>query len=149
MSGNLPEPILGKHHPQPRREHKVMTWPRLLALRAWAKEVATAEHANVYLVGSVLTKVRPRDIDIAVILPDDAFQERFGPVPSDPEKMKAYMHHIAEATGERCMDAQIVARWRTRIDVKFCPASWWSDKDRLLLASSTANTGAAPGGEGT
>jgi hypothetical protein len=40
-----------------------MTWIRFLEIRTWAQALADELNAPVYLVGSVLDKDIPRDID--------------------------------------------------------------------------------------
>lgn len=144
MSG---EPILGKHPPQPQWDYKPLTWTRFLRLRRWAQRVADHEGAPVYLVGSALTKRRPRDVDVSIILPHDAFVAKFGPIPppgpenySDPKGMAAFMQKLHVYL----YAMQPYWRWMsnaieyTRIDLKICPDSWWSDKDKLLLAAPSA-----------
>lgn len=146
MSG---EPILGKAHPQPHWEYKVLTWARFRKLRAWAQRVADHEQAPVYLVGSAVTKTRPRDLDVSIIVPHDRFVAQFGPIPPnahtaaehmDVNRMPAYLdrlHHYLYVT-------QPYWRWQidmgcymkfSRVDFRICPDSWWPDKDKLLLAS--------------
>jgi hypothetical protein len=48
------------------------------ALRRWANEIAKRYDSPVYLVGSALTKPNPRDVDVIVILSDEAFFKRYG-----------------------------------------------------------------------
>jgi hypothetical protein len=99
--------------------------------------VAREEKASVYLVGSALTKSRPRDVDVAVIIPTATFEERFGPLPEaggTPE-MSAYLRHVCDLTFQHYIPAQEAVNWRLRVDVRFCPDCWWPEKDRLLLAS--------------
>lgn len=145
------EPILGKAHAEPHRDYKPMTWVRFLRLRAWAQEVANQEHAPVYLVGSALTKTRPRDIDVSIILPHDRFVAQFGPIPPNAESaaehrdvnyMPAYLAKLANYLGEppRCykQHGMRAIQRRTRLDLKICPDSWWPEKPKLLLASPSA-----------
>ena len=145
MSG---EPILGKHSALPQWDDKPMTWARFLRLRAWAQEVADQEQAPVYLVGSALTKTRPRDIDVSIILPHDRFVAQFGPIPPnaytaaehrDVNYMPAYLAKLAHYLGSppRCylQHGMRAIQRRTRLDLKICPDSWWPENDRLLLAA--------------
>lgn len=53
-------------------------------LRAWANQIAARFNAPVYLVGSALREAKPRDIDIRVVVPDDAFVARYGISATDP-----------------------------------------------------------------
>lgn len=146
MSG---EPILGKAHPEPHRDYKLLTWSRFLRLRKWAQRVADREQAPVYLVGSALTKRRPRDLDVSIILPHDRFVAQFGPIPppgpenySDPNGMAAYMQklHLYLYDPQRRYPwwAEDMGVRYTRLDLKICPDSWWPEKDRLLLAAPQA-----------
>ena len=49
-----------------------------LRLTGWANQLAARFAAPVYLVGSALTTTSPRDIDVRVVLDDDAFEARYG-----------------------------------------------------------------------
>lgn len=140
------EPILAKVPPDPARDHHLLTWERFLALRAWAQRVADAEGHPIYLVGSALTKDRPRDIDVSIIVPHDLFVARFGPIPpdgltadvKDVRGMSAYMNKLAHyVTTERSyrLWALKAGLCDTRLDLKICPDSWWPDNDKLLLAT--------------
>lgn len=143
------EPILAKAEPYPAQDHKPLTWRRFLALRAWAQRVADAEVAPVYLVGSALTKSRPRDLDVSIILSHDRFVARFGPIPpnaltpqehADVRRMPAYMdrlRHYLRYERPYHVWAYEAHLDYTRIDLKICPDSWWPEKDKLLLAAST------------
>jgi predicted nucleotidyltransferase len=76
-----------------------MTWIRFLKIRTWAQTLADELKAPVYLVGSVLDKDIPRDIDISVIFPVKIYEERFGVLPKDKvalgEQMeKMHLNHI-------------------------------------------------------
>ncbi len=146
------EPILGKAHPEPHRDYKLLTWPRFLRLRRWAQRVADAEGAPVYLVGSALTKRRPRDLDVSIIVPHDRFVAQFGPIPSnataheDARGMDAYLnrlHHYLFVTRPywRWMIAEHCWMHYTRVDFRICPDSWWPEKGKLLLAAPCAQAG--------
>jgi hypothetical protein len=133
-------PILGKNPPNEVWDNRLMTWTRFLKLRAWAQGVADDNQAPVYLVGSVLKKRKPRDIDISVIFPLAAYEERYGELPKeewefdkmvkpimdkahrDPARMKAYW------------DAFYNVGRKIGFDIKFCPDTWWTEKDKMLLA---------------
>lgn len=140
------EPILGKARAD-HRDHRPMTWNRFLVLREWAQRVVRAYDVNVYLVGSALTKTRPRDIDVAVVWPHVQFVRLFGPIPPNslaaespgqPTPMSRYLHYVHTKAGEEffslfdpCFDPRLR---RVRVNVHLCPDSWWTDKDRLRLA---------------
>jgi hypothetical protein len=130
------EPVLGKHPPE-KRDYRPLTWARIRRLRAWAQKVAQEEKASVYLVGSALTKSRPRDVDVAVVWPVAEFESRFGKLPAEggtPE-MNAYIHRMFNEMAMHAHYAQEAVNWKVRVDVRFCPDSWWPEKDRLLLAA--------------
>ena len=57
-------PILTKNEPNEVWDNKLMTWDMFLKIRTWAQKVADDNRAPIYLVGSVLKKESPRDIDI-------------------------------------------------------------------------------------
>jgi hypothetical protein len=71
-------PILSKAESLPNQDYKPMTWIRYLKIRAWAQTLADELKAPVCLVGSVLDKDIPRDIDISVIFPVMKYEELFG-----------------------------------------------------------------------
>lgn len=135
------EPILTKAHADPSRDYKPMTWERFLLLRAWARYVAWREGCTVAMVGSVLEKEIPRDIDVALIWPADKFREMFGTTNHDemgrvpPEKRRAFQGKWSALL----FSGQKLIEFDTRIDVKLCPDTWWPEKNRLILAE--------PGGE--
>lgn len=131
------EPVLGKHPDDARRDYKPMTWERFLLLRAWAKWIAWKEQCTVALVGSVLDKPVPRDVDIAIIWPAAEFEKRFGPLPTDEESHKAlWKHRPFERKWIGIYNpAQWMVNYDTRIDVRLCPDTWWPEKDRLVLAT--------------
>src|ERR1051326_5550405 len=105
------EPILGKHprSPSGKQERRSMTWRLFLELRAHAKTIAIHHGYPVYLVGSALKKARPRDIDMAVIMPLPDFEERFGELPCQgpgtPE-YAAYLQRVREATIDHYITTQ-------------------------------------------
>ncbi len=47
-------------------------------LGGWANQIAARYGFPVYLVGSALTETEPRDVDVRVVLSDDAFYARYG-----------------------------------------------------------------------
>lgn len=130
------EPILGKEYDQPGRAKRPVTWGMLRKLRAWAQKTADAFGYPVYLVGSVLSKSCPRDVDVAIIIPVAEFERRFGPIPQQPgsPEMSEYMHNIFQPIIWHYFDAQETVQWKKRIDVRLTPDTWWPEKDRMLLA---------------
>ena len=154
------EPILGKAHPQPHWEYKLLTWPRFLRLRAWAQRVADHEQAPVYLVGSAVTKARPRDLDVSIILPHDRFVAQFGSIPEplspyeDPRGMHAYLDrlhyylYVTQPYWKWQIDMGLYMGFQ-RVDFRICPDSWWPEKDKLLLAAPHAQDAQETAPEGS
>lgn len=115
-----------------------MSWRLFLELRKHAHTIAVHEGYPVYLVGSVLQKVRPRDIDVAVVMPLADFESRFGKLPRQgpgSAEYGEYMRHVRDATLDYYLAAQLLVDHRKRVDLRFTPDTWWPEKDRLLLAS--------------
>lgn len=129
----MQSPVLHKHPPRPDLDYKYMTWERFLRLRRWAEGVAKETGYPVYLVGSALEKVRPRDIDVSIIMPDEDYVARFGEwapgmdAPAPREWVEFSLLH--EFNGEKAI------RWATRLDLKACAASWFPERPKLLLAA--------------
>jgi hypothetical protein len=59
-------------------QHPDLAWPWDQLLEGWANHIAGRFNAPVYLVGSALREERPRDIDIRIVLTDEAFMQRYG-----------------------------------------------------------------------
>jgi hypothetical protein len=130
------EPILSKHDPDPKRDHKPMTWERLLLLRAWAQYVAWHEGCTVALVGSVLGKTVPRDVDVALIWPAAKFRRMFGTTVYSRGKKQLWRNQAYEdKRAALWISGQELVKHDTRIDVRLCPDTWWPEKDRLILAT--------------
>lgn len=144
------EPILGKARPD-HRDGRPLTWSRFLRLRAWAQRVAPEHGVNVYLVGSALTKTHPRDVDVAVVWPAAEFVQLFGPIPPNaleespggPRLMSLYLHDVVVTlyqTGRASLgDISFDLRMGVRVDIHYCPDTWWPDRDRLPLALGVAS----------
>ena len=131
MSG---EPILGKRPPQ-KYDYRLFAWPIFLALREWAQRVADEEAAAVYLVGSAMHTAVPRDVDVAVVLPRAAFEQRFGAIPQPgTEAMQAYVLAIRDKTVDQYISAQRAVGFGVLVDLRFTPDDWWADKPRMRLA---------------
>lgn len=133
------EPVLTKHPPDPKRDYKPMTWDRFLLLRAWANYVAWHERCTVALVGSVLEKSVPRDIDIALIWPTEEFAAIFKDVGYDQWGGSGLWENRSyqDKRTSLWISANQAVHFETRIDVRLCPDCWWPDKDRLILAVPT------------
>lgn len=136
-------PILTKDVERPTQEHKLFTWERFLKLREWAQELANEHQAPVYLVGSVLTKDLPRDIDISVIFSVAVYEERFGKIPNATndfaftQKVAPLLDsvHMSKPRIKAYFEAMSLFKHDIQIDLKFCPDTWWTDKDKMLLAN--------------
>jgi hypothetical protein len=135
-------PILLKAEPRPNQDYKPMTWIRFLKIRSWAQTLADELKAPVYLVGSVLDKDIPRDIDISVIFPVKVYEELFGKIPTSTndfaftQKVAKLMDevHLSKPRLKAYFDIMSAIGHETMIDLKFCPDTWWTDKDKMLLA---------------
>lgn len=136
-------PVLSKNESRPSQDYKLMTWERFLIIRKWAQTVADEHQAPVYLVGSVLEKDLPRDIDISVVFPIAIYEEQFGKIPTATndfaftQKVAPLMDkvHMSKLRLKAYFEIMTLIKHDTQIDVKFCPDTWWTDKDKLLLAS--------------
>lgn len=121
----------------PQWEYHHMTWEMFLITREWAQEVAKQEGYPVYLVGSTLLKPYPRDLDIAIVMPLDEFEARFGPIPQDAEKRQAYLTRAEYARDGLLHAISLAVRlmYAKRVDCKIQPDTWFPQRDRLLLAT--------------
>lgn len=136
----------------PQWEYRQPTWDMFLTIREWAQEVANIEGYPLYLVGSALVRMYPRDIDICMIMPLADFEGRYGKLPTasnadaEWEKLKGYLdtggytdrdfnHESAPYT--MTLDSRI--RYAQRIDFKFSPDTWFRDRDKLLLAEPSGH----------
>jgi hypothetical protein len=130
------EPIFTKRE-NDRRHYKRMTWKKFLNLVKWAEGVTEHLGYPVYLVGSVLYKKTPRDIDVAIILPLADFEEKYGKLPEKQEDYAVYLRDTQYNTpgfagfffdGEDAIDG-------ARLDLKICPDTWFTDRPKLLLST--------------
>lgn len=131
------EPKLGKHPANERQDFRMMTWDTFLTVREWAQEVANDFGYPVFLVGSALRKLYPRDIDITIIMPLADFEERFGKIPETEDELNKYLSHPSEVFTVKIPywgTLQERIRWVTRVDLKIMPDAWFGDRDRLMLA---------------
>lgn len=131
------EPVYDKHPVKPASEYRLMTWELFLTIREWAQEVANVEGYPIYLVGSALRKLYPRDIDVSIIMPLDEFEKVFGPIPDDKEELHKYLSHPSEVFTRKIpywgtLNERI--RWVMRADVKITPDTWHTNQDKMLLA---------------
>lgn len=121
----------------PQWEYHQMTWEMFLITREWAQEVARAEGYPVYLVGSTLWKPYSRDLDISVIMPCDKFQNRFGPIPEGQEERNVYLTRVEYTRDGQLYGMSLATRlmYAKRVDCKIQPDCWFTEQDRLLLAT--------------
>lgn len=135
------QPTYTKQDPQPQWEYRHMSWEIFLTLREWAQEVANADGNPVYLVGSALWKPYPRDIDISIIMPLLDFEKRYGVIPDNEEELKKYTARSEywHSWSNYKMVLEHRIRYAFRCDVKIQPDAWFSEKDKLLLATPGGN----------
>lgn len=125
------EPILGKREPRP-NAYKAITWGAFLTLRKSAQKVANKFGYPVYLVGSALHKEIPRDIDVSIIMPLDKYEAMFEKLPTKQEYYSAYLGRVIYRSFEYIQDLEFCIDYD--LDIKVCPDTWWSEKDKMLLA---------------
>jgi hypothetical protein len=113
-----------------------MTWETFLTIREYAQEVANEEGYPVYLVGSVLWKPYPRDLDISMIMPVEEFEKRYGTLPNDEQKLYQYLDkkEYWSSYANHRMELETRIRYATRIDFKIQPDVWFQGRDKILLA---------------
>jgi hypothetical protein len=130
------QPKYTKHEPQPQYDYHHMTWEVFLTAREFAKEIANKEGYPIYLVGSVLWKTYPRDLDMSMIMPVDDFEKRYGKLPNDEESLKKYLDRVEYwgSFGGYRLDLELRIRYATRIDFKIQPDIWFQGRDKILLA---------------
>lgn len=137
---NKKEPVLDKRPSHP-YDYKEMTWGKFIRLRKWAKKLADEVGYPVYLVGSTLTKVIPRDFDVSVIIPLNEYEKMYGVQPDTQEGYCKYMNNVFNKNvkyyfeGRELLDENDEASF----DLKFCPDTWFTEKDKLLLAEPKYN----------
>lgn len=127
------EPVLTKRESRG-DDYKTMTWDIFLKLKNYAKYIANKTSYKVYLVGSVLEKEIPRDIDISVVMPFEEYERLYGKWPQDTAERNKYMAETWRDNVEYYFGILEAVDNKVYIDLKFCPDSWWVEKDKLLLA---------------
>jgi len=127
------EPTLTKREPRG-DDHQLMTWDIFLKLRDYAKYIADKTGYNVYLVGSVLEKEIPRDIDVSVVMPFEEYERQFGKWPEGTAERNRYMAETWKNNVEYYFGILEAVDNKLYIDLKFCPDTWWPEKPKLLLA---------------
>jgi len=126
------EPVLSKAHPHG-YDHRFVTIDAILELKKAAQLAANKIGYPVYLVGSVLYKEIPRDIDISIIMPLSDYEQKFGPLPTDQVRYGGYLLKVINMTFEDVKDLYFCIDYH--LDVKICPDTWWPEKPKYLFAS--------------
>lgn len=126
------EPILGKAGPHG-YDHQFVTLEAILALKEAAQLAADSIGYPVYLVGSVLYKEIPRDIDISIIIPLKKYEEMFKPLPIKQEYYSTYLSRVITATFDYIKDLYFCIDYH--LDIKVCPDTWWPEKPKFLFTS--------------
>lgn len=125
-------PVFTKRESRP-YDYQEMTWEKFIRLREWAKETAPKIGYPIYLVGSTLQQVVPRDFDVVITIPAKEFEEQFGEMNEENfgqvlvNSFKAYVKEYfdCEETLGKC--------GHTPLDFKVYPDNWFVDEDKLLL----------------
>lgn len=130
----MSEPILTKREPT-KNSYKKITWEVFLKIRSIAVEVSDAIGYPVYLVGSVLYKDDPRDIDISVIMPIDEYEKRYGKLSDDPHDRTGNLHISSAANVEYKARFMSALEHEYDIDFKVCADTWFTEKPKMLLAA--------------
>lgn len=135
------QPKYTKHEPQPQYDYHHMTWEMFLAIREFAQEVANQEGYPIYLVGSVLWKPYPRDVDMSMIMPIEDFEKRYGKLPDDEILLKEYLdkQEYWGSYGKYRLECETRIRYATRIDFKIQPDVWFQGRDKILLAEPVSH----------
>ena len=131
------QPILIKPRPHA-YDYKNMTWESFLILREKAKIVADAIGYPVYILGSILEKDTPRDIDVSVIMPLDKYEKMFGKLPDKQEDYPEYLDRVNQISYKYTRHLHFCIEYH--LDIKVCPDTWWPEKTRMLLAEPKNNT---------
>lgn len=138
----IAHPVYDKSPFAPQWEYHAPTWTTFLIIREWAQEMSNKTGYPLYLVGSMLMKSHPRDIDISMVMPLADFEKRYGEIPRAvaEEMAKARLDGYL-ATGKFNADAAFCSMtlqnrlfFAHRIDFKIQPDIWFTSRDRLLLA---------------
>ena len=132
----MSEPIFTKREPH-KYDYKPMTWWMFLQLRVWAQGVASEIGYPVYLVGSALYRIVPRDIDVSVIMPLADYERLYGKLPEKQEDYSRYLLGVHDKTpriAKYFFDGEDALGGKVTFDFKICPDTWFREKPKLLLA---------------
>jgi len=131
------EPIFTKRESR-KYDYKPMTWAMFISLRQWAENVANEMGHPVYLVGSVLSKEIPRDIDVSVIMPLVDYEKVYGKLPKKQEEYPKYLQGVHDKTlhiAKYYFDGLDALGCEVEFDFKICADTWFGGKPKLLLAA--------------
>lgn len=130
------EPILGKAKPHG-YDYKPITLEAFIELKKAAQKAADKIGYPIYLVGSILYKEIPRDIDISIIIPLEKYEEMFGKLPEKQEYYGAYLGRVINLSFEYIKDLYFCIEYH--LDIKVCPDVWWPEKPKTLLVEPNKN----------
>lgn len=125
------EPILGKAQPHG-DDYRPLTYEAFMQLKKAAQKAANKFGYPVYLVGSTLTKYPSRDIDVSVIMPLADYEDWFRPLPEKQEWYSAYLARVFRISFEYIKALHFCIDYH--LDIKVCPDTWWTEKQKMLLA---------------
>lgn len=129
---NTPE--LGKSEPHG-FDNRPLTMLDFFKLKEAAQIVSNTWGYPVYLVGSVLYKEVPRDIDISVIIPVEAYEDLFGKIPNNQDDFPKYLNDVLYNSFKYIEPLMTCLSDKYHVDVKVCPNTWWKDKPKFILAT--------------
>ena len=127
------EPILTKDDPHA-LDYKLLGVDSLIKLQNAAQETADSWGYPVYLVGSAIYKIIPRDIDVSVIIPVDEYEKLFGPIPKTQDEFPQYLCDVFNKSFKYIEPLIFTLCGTHHMDVKVCPNVWWVEKEKILLA---------------
>lgn len=116
-------------------DYQEMTWGKFIKLREWAKGFVQEYGYPVYLVGSTLQKIVPRDFDVVITIPKKKFEEMFGVLTEENfgELLQRSFHMFVRNYFD-CVET-LGETGLTPLDFKVYPDNWFLDQDKLLLAA--------------
>lgn len=116
-------------------EYQEMTWEMFISLRQWAQTVSDKEGYPVFLGGSSLRKVRPRDIDVWVFMPQEELVKRFGAEPEIPYEKYQHALKVFVRTADYYTGGKRALGDNVSFDVRFVSdTSWLVNLDKVMLA---------------
>lgn len=129
----MKEPVFGKRESRP-YDYQEMTWEKFIKLRKWAKESSSEIGYPIYLVGSTLQKVKPRDFDVVVIIPIEDFEEMFGQL-TESNYAQILANAFNKYVDQYFEGCEAVGEFGfVPFDFKVYPDNWFKEEDKLLLS---------------